>query len=68
MVIVVKIAWFQIIQNLINLKKKTLKYDSFKKDNRKNCWFQTCLLSSNFIVLINTDSKNFGQFIYNGTI
>ena len=39
-----------------------LKYDSFKKDNQKNCWFQTCLLPSNFIVLINTDSEYYGQF------
>ena len=48
----------------ISLKSfATLKYDSFKKDNRKNCWFQTCLLSSNLIVLINSDSENHGQFI-----
>ena len=40
-----------------------LKYDSFKKDNQKNCWSRTCLLPSNFIVLINTDSENYGQFI-----
>ena len=44
------------------LKSCNLKYDSFKKDNRKNCWFQTRLLPSNFIVLINTDSENFGQY------
>ena len=33
-----------------------LKYDSFKKDNRKNCWFRTCLLTSNFFVY-ETDQK-----------
>ena len=40
--------------------KAILKYDSFNKDNQKNCWFQTRLLPSNFIVLINTDSENYG--------
>ena len=40
-----------------------LKYDSFKKDNQKNCWSRTCLSPSNFIVLINTDCENYGQFI-----
>ena len=44
-------------------KASNLKYDSFKKDNQKNCWLRTCLLPSNLIVLINTDSKNYGQFI-----
>ena len=40
-----------------------LKYNSFKKDNQKNCWSRTRLLPSNFFVLINTDSENYGQFI-----
>ena len=40
-----------------------LKYDLFKKDNQKNCCARTRLLPSNFIVLINTDSENYGQFI-----
>ena len=47
--------------NLSNHRILILKYDSFKKDNRKNCWFQTCLLPSNFIVLINTGCENYGH-------
>ena len=46
-----------------NVRGFILKYDSFKKDNQKNCWSRTCLLPSNFIVLINTDIENYGQFI-----
>ena len=48
-----------------------LKYDLFKKDNQKNCCARTRLLPSNFVVLINTNSGNFGLIfsIYsNGTI
>ena len=41
----------------------SLKYDLFKKDNQKNCCARTRLLPSNFIVLINTDNENYGQFI-----
>ena len=46
------ISYFAQPKKLLSL----LKYDSFKKDNQKNCWFQTCLLSSNFIVY-ETDQK-----------
>ena len=42
--------------NAIEIKSMFLKYDSFKKDNRKNCWLRTCLLPSNFIVY-GTDQK-----------
>ena len=31
------------------LRHTFLKYDSFKKDNQKNCWLRTCLWPSIFL-------------------